>query len=78
MRVYLFGFASDDFFGRVIVTPDERTVAQLAASWWPGAWRPSGAGPSRCATRQATSSIPTRPSPQAGLGNGDIFTVERG
>ena len=30
MRVYLFGFASDDFLGRVIVTPDERTVAQLA------------------------------------------------
>jgi len=30
MRVYLFGFASDDFLGRVIVTPDQRTVAQLA------------------------------------------------
>ena len=33
MRVYLFGFASDDFLGRVIVTPDERTVAQLGDAW---------------------------------------------
>ena len=45
MRVYLFGFASDDFLGRVIVTPDERTVAQLADSWWPGASRPNVADP---------------------------------
>jgi hypothetical protein len=30
MRLYLFGFASDDFVGRVIVTPDDRTVGQLA------------------------------------------------
>ena len=29
MRVYLFGYASDDFVGRVIVTPTERTVAEL-------------------------------------------------
>ena len=29
MRVYLFGYASDDFVGRVIVTPNERTVAEL-------------------------------------------------
>ena len=36
MRVYLFGYLSDDFLGRVLVTPDERTVAQLAeqlAAW---------------------------------------------
>ena len=30
MRIYLFGYASDDFLARVIVTPGERTVAQLA------------------------------------------------
>ena len=30
MRIYLFGYASDDFLARVVVTPDERTVAQLA------------------------------------------------
>ena len=30
MRIYLFGYASDDFLARVIVTPNERTVAQLA------------------------------------------------
>ena len=30
MRVYLFGFGSDDFLGRVVLTPDDRTVAQLA------------------------------------------------
>lgn len=36
MRIYLFGYASDDFCGRVVVTPDERTVATLAdqlVSW---------------------------------------------
>jgi hypothetical protein len=59
MRVYLFGFASDDFLGRVVVTPDERTVAQLAG--------------------QLVSTLdPTATLAEAGLGNGDIFKVERG
>jgi len=30
VRIYLFGYASDDFLARVVVTPNERTVAQLA------------------------------------------------
>src|SRR5258708_8201389 len=64
MRVYLFGVASDDFLGRVIVTPDQRTVAQLAGQLV--AWRPSGVDLSRCATRPATSSIPPRLSGRLG------------
>ena len=38
MRVYLFGYLSDDFFGRVMVTPNHQTVEQLAAqltAWGP-------------------------------------------
>ena len=66
MRVYLFGFASDDFLGRVIVTPDQRTVAQLADQLVAWGRRPSGVGLSRCATRPATSSIPPRRSKRPG------------
>jgi hypothetical protein len=78
MRVYLFGFASDDFLGRVLVTPDERTVAQLAGqlvSW--------GLAPDRggsFAVRNEAGDIldPAATIAEAGLGNGDIFKVERG
>ena len=66
MRVYLFGFASDDFLGRVIVTPDERTVAQLAGQLVAWGLAPERADLSRCATRPATSSIPPPPSPRPG------------
>ena len=78
MRVYLFGFASDDFLGRVIVTPDQRTVTQLAdqlVSW--------GLAPDRggsFAVRNEAGDIldVTATIAEAGLGNGDIFKVERG
>ncbi len=77
MRVYLFGFASDDFLGRVVVTPDERTIAQLAGqlvSW--------GLAPDRgvsLTVRNEAGDIldPTATIAEAGLGNGDIFKVER-
>ena len=77
MRVYLFGFASDDFLGRVIVSPDERTVAQLARQLV--AW---GLAPERgksIMVRNEAGDIldPAATIAQAGLGNGDIFKVER-
>src|SRR6476646_8237008 len=69
MRVYLFGFASDDFLGRVIVTPDERTVAQLAGQL--AAW---GLAPERggsVTVRNEAGDIldPAATIAQAGLGN---------
>jgi hypothetical protein len=77
MRVYLFGFASDDFLGRVILTPDDRTMAQLAAQLV--AW---GLAPERNASltvRNEAGDIldPEATITQAGLANGDIFRVER-
>ena len=77
MRVYLFGYASDDFVGRVIVTPNERTVAELARQLV--AW---GLAPERqgaIAVRNESGEIlePADTIAQAGLTNGDIFTVER-
>ena len=78
MRVYLFGYASDDFVGRVIVTPNERTVAELGRQLV--AW---GLAPERqeaMAVRNESGEIlePADTIAQAGLSNGDIFTVERG
>ena len=78
MRVYLFGYASDDFVGRVIVTPNERTVAELGRQLV--AW---GLAPDRqgaVAVRNESGEIlePADTIAQAGLSNGDIFTVERG
>lgn len=78
MRIYLFGFASDDFLGRVIVTPEDRTVTQLARQLV--AW---GLAPERSASltvRNEAGDIldPDATITQAGLANGDIFRVERG
>ena len=78
MRVYLFGFASDDFLGRVILTPDDRTVTQLAHQLV--AW---SLGPERSTSltvRNEAGDIldPEATITQAGLANGDIFRVERG
>jgi hypothetical protein len=77
MRVYLFGFASDDFLGRVIVTPDERTVAQLAGQLV--AWSPAPERGGSITVRNEADDIldPAATIAQAGLGNGDIFKVER-
>jgi hypothetical protein len=77
VRVYLFGYASDDFCGRVIVTPDERTVAHLAGQLV--AW---GLAPERGGSLTVRNEVghildPASTIAQVGLGNGDIFTVER-
>jgi hypothetical protein len=78
VRIYLFGYASDDFVGRVVVTPNERTVAELGRQLV--AW---GLAPERqgaMAVRNESGEIlqPADTIAQAGLSNGDIFTVERG
>jgi hypothetical protein len=75
--VYLFGYLSDDFFGRVVVTPNDRTVAQLAAqlaAWGstPGRFRPA------TVVNEAGHQLdPGLTIDEAGLRNGDIFTVVR-
>ncbi len=77
MRVCLFGFASDDFLGRVIVTPDQRTVAQLADQLVAWGLAP-GRGGSLTVRNEAGGILdPAATVRAAGLGNGDIFTVER-
>jgi hypothetical protein len=77
MRVYLFGFASDDFLGRVILTPDDRTVAQLADQLV--AWGLAPERSSSLTVRNEAGDIldPEATITQAGLANGDIFRVER-
>jgi hypothetical protein len=78
MRLYLFGFASDDFLGRVVVTPDGRTVAQLADQLV--AWGPAPERGGSLTVRNEAGDIldPAATIAQSGLGNGDIFRVERG
>ena len=78
MRVYLFGYAQEDFFGRVVVAPAERTIGELAAQL--GAWGPDR-GPThdgRTVTNEAGEILdPALTIQEAGLGNGDIFAVAR-
>jgi hypothetical protein len=78
MRVYLVGLASDDFLGRVIVTPQERTVGQLAAQLLAWGLAPERSGPLRVRNEAGGILDPAATIGEAGLGNGDIFRVERG
>ena len=78
MRVYLFGFASDDFLGRVVVTPDERTVAQLAGQLVSWGLAPDRGGFLTVRNKAGDILDPAATIAEAGLGNGDIFKVERG
>ena len=78
MRVYLFGFASDDFLGRVIVTPDQRTVAQLADQLVAWGLAPERDGPLTVCNEAGDILDPAATIAQARLGNGDIFEVDRG
>ena len=77
MRVYLFGFASDDFLGRVIVTPDERTVAQLAGQLLAWGLAPERSGSLAVRNKAGDVLDPAATIADAGLGNGDIFKVQR-
>ena len=78
MRVYLFGFASDDFLGRVIVTPDERTVAQLARQLVSWGLAPDRGGSVTVRNEAGDVLDLTATIAESGLGNGDLFSVERG
>jgi hypothetical protein len=77
MRIYLFGFASDDFVGRVIVTPNERTVAQLAQQLVAWGLSPETSGCLTVRNEGGDVLDPASTIATAGLSNGDIFTVQR-
>jgi len=77
VRVYLFGYLHDDFFGRVVVAPAERTVGDLArqlSAWAPARGRDRDA-PSKVTNEAGEILDPALTIREAGLGNGDIFTV---
>lgn len=78
MRIYLFGYASDDFLARVVVTPDERTVAQLAAQLVAWGMAPERSGWLSVRNERGDVLDSDSTIAAAGLGNGDVFTVERG
>lgn len=78
MRIYLFGYASDDFLARVLVTPDERTVAQLADQLVAWGLAPERGGWLTVRNESGDVLDPHSTIAATGLGNGDIFTVERG
>jgi hypothetical protein len=77
MIVYLFGYLSDDFYGRVIVTPNDRTVAQLAAQLTAWGSTPQQSGPATVVNEAGHQLETGLTIAEAGLGNGDIFTVVR-
>jgi hypothetical protein len=79
VRVYLFGYLQDDFFGRVVVAPSERTIDDLAAqlfAWGPDPGRERNE-PSKVTNEAGEILDPALTIREAGLGNGDIFTVCR-
>ena len=77
MIVYLFGYLSDDFFGRVVVTPNDRTVAQLAAQLTAWGSMSDQRGPATVVNEAGDQLEARLTIAEAGLGNGDIFTVVR-
>ena len=76
--VYLFGFMSDDFLGRVLVTPSEQTVGSLAEQLVSWGWNPERRARYRVLNEAGTVLDPALTIAQAGLSNGDIFTVDVG
>jgi hypothetical protein len=73
--VYLFGYLSDDIYGRVLVVPNGQTVGQLADQL--RAWGPSPAqrSPITVTNESGHALDPGMTIVEAGLENGDIFTV---
>jgi hypothetical protein len=78
MIVYLFGYMSDDFLGRVLVTPTEQTVGRLAEQLVSWGWKPESRDRYRVTNEAGAVLDPALTIAQAGLSNGDIFTVDRG
>jgi hypothetical protein len=75
--VYLFGYASDDFLARVVVSSDERTVAQLADQLVAWSLAPEQGGCAAVRNEAGDVLDPSSTIAQAGLGPGDLFSVER-
>jgi hypothetical protein len=76
--VYLFGYLADDFFGRVLVVSPDRTVEQLARqliAWGP---TPERVGRLVVTNENGDTLDPVKTIDEAGLGNGDLFTVDAG
>jgi len=78
MVVYLFGYLSDDFVGRVLVAPADQTVGRLAEQLVSWGWNPERRDRYRVTNEAGTVLNPALTIAQAGLSNGDIFTVELG
>jgi len=76
--VYLFGFMSDDFLGRIVFTPADQTVGRLAEQLVSWGWNPEAHDRYRVTNEAGTLLDPQLTIAQAGLSSGDLFTVERG
>jgi hypothetical protein len=77
MIVYLFGYMSDDFLGRVLVAPAEQTVGRLAEQLVSWGWNPERRGRYRVTNEVGAILDPAHTIAQAGLSNGHIFIVDR-
>jgi hypothetical protein len=75
--VYLFGFMSDDFLGRVLVTPCDQTVGRLAEQLVSWGWNPERRARFRVLNEAGTVLDPALTIAEAGLSSGDLFTVDR-
>ena len=78
MRIYLFGYLRDDVLGRMIVTPNDQTIGRLAAQLTAWGWAPERRGPFQVTNEAGEVLDPGLSIAQAGLDNGDIFTVATG
>lgn len=77
MATYLFGYLTDDFFGRVVVASSGQTVAQLAEQLTAWSWSPEAESPFVVTNEAGDELDPDVILADAGLANGDIFTVRR-
>ena len=78
MRVYLFGYLTDDFLGRVLVAPTNQSVGRLAHQLAAWGLAPGQTG-SFIVTNEAGAVLDQALTiDEAGLANGDIFTVAPG
>ena len=76
--IHLFGFVSDDFLGRVLVTPSDQTIGRLAEQLVSWGWNPEALDRYRVTNEAGAVLDPALTIAQAGLSSGDLFTVHRG
>ncbi len=77
MALYLFGYLTDDFFGRVVVAPSSQSVGRLAEQLIAWSWSPETESPFVVTNEAGDELDPDAALTEAGLANGDIFTVRR-